>query len=178
MLFLRLFGGLAQLAERVLSMHEVAGSIPAFSIIFFTINACSGQIILVNCFLFATPQILVIHKKFSVASETKVFHRILLWYLVHPINSNGNLRIYFSTMMLQDEEMALSLKIPCPVLCKCNSDQPCPFTYNLNFLIIEMIKGKPLSDKFMERAQVAGFVILLSLMVFAFGNDILKGFGI
>ena len=46
------------------------------------------------------------------------------------------------------------------------------------FLIIEMIKGKPLSDKFMERAQVAGFVILLSLMVFAFGNDILKGFGI
>jgi hypothetical protein len=25
-------GGLAQLAERVLSMHEVAGSIPAFSI--------------------------------------------------------------------------------------------------------------------------------------------------
>ncbi len=46
------------------------------------------------------------------------------------------------------------------------------------FLIIEMIKGKPLSDKFMERAQVVGFVILLGLMVFAFGNDILKGFGI
>lgn len=45
------------------------------------------------------------------------------------------------------------------------------------FLIIEMIKGKPLSDKFMERAQVVGFVILLSLMVFAFGNDILKLFG-
>jgi regulator of sigma E protease len=45
------------------------------------------------------------------------------------------------------------------------------------FLIIEMIKGKPLDDKFMERAQVVGFVILLSLMVFAFGNDILKIFG-
>lgn len=45
------------------------------------------------------------------------------------------------------------------------------------FLIIEMIKGKPLSDKFMEKAQIAGFVILLSLMVFAFGNDILKIFG-
>ncbi len=45
------------------------------------------------------------------------------------------------------------------------------------FLIIEMIKGKPLSDKFMEKAQVVGFVILLSLMVFAFGNDILKIFG-
>ncbi len=45
------------------------------------------------------------------------------------------------------------------------------------FLIIEMIKGKPLGDKFMERAQIAGFIILLSLMVFAFGNDILKIFG-
>lgn len=45
------------------------------------------------------------------------------------------------------------------------------------FLIIEMIKGKPLSDKVMERAQIVGFVILLSLMVFAFGNDILKLLG-
>jgi regulator of sigma E protease len=42
------------------------------------------------------------------------------------------------------------------------------------FLLIEMIKGKPLSDKFLERAQLVGFVMLISLMVFAFGNDILK----
>jgi regulator of sigma E protease len=42
------------------------------------------------------------------------------------------------------------------------------------FLIIEMIKGKPLSDKFLERAQIVGFVILVSLMVFVFGNDIIK----
>ncbi|MEO6151248.1 MAG: RIP metalloprotease RseP [Mucilaginibacter sp.] len=42
------------------------------------------------------------------------------------------------------------------------------------FLIIEMIKGKPLSDKFLERAQLVGFVMLISLMVFAFGNDIMK----
>lgn len=42
------------------------------------------------------------------------------------------------------------------------------------FLIIEMIKGKPLSDKFLERAQIVGFVILVTLMVFAFGNDIVK----
>jgi regulator of sigma E protease len=45
------------------------------------------------------------------------------------------------------------------------------------FLIIEMIKGSPLSDKFMEKAQIVGFVMLLCLMVFAFGNDILKIFG-
>lgn len=42
------------------------------------------------------------------------------------------------------------------------------------FLIIEMIKGKPLGDKFMERAQIVGFVLLLSLMVFVLGNDIFK----
>ncbi len=42
------------------------------------------------------------------------------------------------------------------------------------FLIVEMIKGKPLSDKFMERAQMVGFVILAALMVFALGNDIFK----
>ena len=44
------------------------------------------------------------------------------------------------------------------------------------FLIIEMIKGKPLSDKFLERAQIVGFVLLICLMVFAFGNDILRHF--
>ena len=42
------------------------------------------------------------------------------------------------------------------------------------FLLIEMIKGKPLSDKFLERAQIVGFVLLVCLMVFAFGNDIVK----
>ena len=44
------------------------------------------------------------------------------------------------------------------------------------FLIVEMIKGKPLSDKFLEKAQIVGFVLLIGLMVFAFGNDILKSF--
>ena len=42
------------------------------------------------------------------------------------------------------------------------------------FLLVEMIQGKPLSDKFLEKAQVVGFFILLALMVFVFGNDILK----
>jgi len=42
------------------------------------------------------------------------------------------------------------------------------------FLLIEMIKGKPLSDKFLERAQIVGFVLLITLIVFTFGNDILR----
>lgn len=44
------------------------------------------------------------------------------------------------------------------------------------FLIIEMIKGKPLSDKFLEKAQIVGFVVLVTLMVFVFGSDIFKLF--
>ncbi len=39
-------------------------------------------------------------------------------------------------------------------------------------LCVEMITGKPLSDKAMERIQTAGMIILLTLMVLIFGNDI------
>ena len=42
------------------------------------------------------------------------------------------------------------------------------------FLIIESVTRKKFSDKFMERAQVAGMIILLSLMAFTIGNDIWK----
>lgn len=42
------------------------------------------------------------------------------------------------------------------------------------FIIYEVIMGKPVSDKFLERAQVVGMVLLLTLMVFAFGNSIYK----
>jgi regulator of sigma E protease len=44
------------------------------------------------------------------------------------------------------------------------------------FIIFEVIRGKPMSDKFLERAQVVGMVLLLTLMVFAFGNSIFKIF--
>ena len=42
------------------------------------------------------------------------------------------------------------------------------------FLLYEMISGKKPSDKFMEYAQTAGFLILMSLVIFANGNDIYK----
>lgn len=42
------------------------------------------------------------------------------------------------------------------------------------FLLVEMIQGKPLSDKFLERAQMVGFFILVALMIFTLGNDIIK----
>jgi regulator of sigma E protease len=42
------------------------------------------------------------------------------------------------------------------------------------FLLYEMISGKKPSDKFMERAQLVGFVLLITLLLFANGNDIYK----
>lgn len=42
------------------------------------------------------------------------------------------------------------------------------------FLLVEVVTRKKFSDKFMERTQMVGMVILLSLMVFVLGNDIWK----
>ena len=44
------------------------------------------------------------------------------------------------------------------------------------FTIYEMIARRKPSDKFMEYAQMSGMIILLSLMVFIFGNDIYQKF--
>jgi len=40
------------------------------------------------------------------------------------------------------------------------------------FLLYEMVMGRPASDKFLERAQLAGLIFLLTLMAYALGNDI------
>lgn len=42
------------------------------------------------------------------------------------------------------------------------------------FLLFEVVTGRKPSDKFLEYAQIAGMIILLSLLVFANGNDILR----
>jgi regulator of sigma E protease len=42
------------------------------------------------------------------------------------------------------------------------------------FLLYEMISGKKPSDKFLENAQKVGMVILLSLMLFAISNDVIR----
>jgi regulator of sigma E protease len=43
-------------------------------------------------------------------------------------------------------------------------------------LIIEMITKKPISIKTQERVQTIGTIILLTLMVLIFGNDIINKF--
>jgi len=44
------------------------------------------------------------------------------------------------------------------------------------FVLYEMITGKKPSDKFLEYAQMVGFVIMMALFVYAFGNDIYRHF--
>ncbi|RKE98962.1 RIP metalloprotease RseP [Ichthyenterobacterium magnum] len=44
------------------------------------------------------------------------------------------------------------------------------------FTLYEMVSGRKPSEKFLERAQMVGFVILIALVLFANGNDIFKAF--
>ena len=44
------------------------------------------------------------------------------------------------------------------------------------FLLFEVVTGRKPSNKFLEYAQYAGMIILLSLLIFANGNDLLKLF--
>ena len=42
------------------------------------------------------------------------------------------------------------------------------------FLLYEIVSGRKPSDKFLENAQLVGFVLLITLLLFANGNDIYK----
>jgi regulator of sigma E protease len=42
------------------------------------------------------------------------------------------------------------------------------------FVLFEIITGRKPSDKFLEYAQIAGMILLFSLLIFANGNDILR----
>jgi regulator of sigma E protease len=44
------------------------------------------------------------------------------------------------------------------------------------FLVYEMVSGRKPSDKFMEYAQLTGMLILLTLVLYANGNDIVRLF--
>ena len=42
------------------------------------------------------------------------------------------------------------------------------------FTLVEIVSGKKPSEKFLERAQMVGMIILLALMAFAIGNDLIR----
>lgn len=49
---------------------------------------------------------------------------------------------------------------------------------HIMFILVESISGRKLSQSFLEKAQIAGMIIIIALMAFAFGNDILGLAGI
>jgi len=42
------------------------------------------------------------------------------------------------------------------------------------FLLFEMVTGKKLSDQFVEKATMVGFVLLIALMIYANGLDVFR----
>jgi regulator of sigma E protease len=47
---------------------------------------------------------------------------------------------------------------------------------HVTFLLYEMITGRKPSENFLEKAQMIGFIILITLLVYANGMDIIRGF--
>jgi regulator of sigma E protease len=45
---------------------------------------------------------------------------------------------------------------------------------HVTFLLFEMVTGRKPGDKFLEYAQIAGMIILLSILIYANGNDIAR----
>ena len=45
------------------------------------------------------------------------------------------------------------------------------------FLLIEVVTGRKVSDKFIEKATMIGFILLLGLLLYANGLDVLRHFG-
>ena len=42
------------------------------------------------------------------------------------------------------------------------------------FLLVEVISGRKPSDKFLEKAQTIGMILLFALLIYANGNDIIR----
>ena len=47
---------------------------------------------------------------------------------------------------------------------------------HVTFLLYEIVSGRKPGDKFMEYAQIAGMAILLMLLLYANGNDVIQLF--
>lgn len=45
---------------------------------------------------------------------------------------------------------------------------------HVTFLLYEIVSGRKPGDKFMEYAQITGMIILLTLVLYANGNDVVK----
>lgn len=78
--------------------------------------------------------------------------------------SSWNWQIFWNITALLSIMLAVMNLLPIPAL----------DGGHILFLLYEMITGRKPSDRFMEVAQMIGMILLLMIMVLAFGNDIMR----
>lgn len=113
--------------------------------------------------------------KLTVVSIVKIIQRqipgrtiggpILIFQLAGEVFKLGIVNLARFTALLSVNLAILNL-LPIPIL----------DGGHLLFLLIELFRGKPVSIRKREIAQQIGLVLLVSLMLFAFYNDIMRVF--
>jgi regulator of sigma E protease len=97
--------------------------------------------------------------------ETKAYKQVGGFHAIYNIfPSSWSWEVFWSITALLSIMLGVMNLLPIPAL----------DGGHVMFLLFEMVSGKKPSDKFLENAQMVGFVLLISLLLFANGNDIYK----
>ncbi|WP_264535757.1 RIP metalloprotease RseP [Flavobacterium sp. N1736] len=105
--------------------------------------------------------------KMIFSPETKLYKQVGGFAAIYKIfPSVWNWETFWSNTALLSIMLGVMNLLPIPAL----------DGGHVMFLLYEIISGKKPSDKFLENAQIIGFVLLIALLLFANGNDIYKAF--
>ena len=107
-----------------------------------------------------------IKKIFSGAISPKTIGGPILIFQVYGQQAEQGLSYFVMLTAFLSINLGLLNLLPIPIL----------DGGHILFFLIEIVKGKPISDASRERAAQVGLFMLLSLMVFAFYNDIMRVF--
>ncbi|AOW08558.1 RIP metalloprotease RseP [Flavobacterium gilvum] len=97
--------------------------------------------------------------------ETKAYKQVGGFHAIYNIfPSSWSWEVFWSITAILSIMLGVMNLLPIPAL----------DGGHVMFLLYEIVSGKKPSDKFLENAQMVGFVLLISLLLFANGNDIYK----
>ena len=97
--------------------------------------------------------------------ETKAYKQVGGFHAIYNVfPSTWSWEVFWSITALLSIMLGVMNLLPIPAL----------DGGHVMFLLFEIVSGKKPSDKFLENAQMVGFVLLISLLLFANGNDIYK----